>query len=125
MRSVDLAWALAAAIDGHLDAAMRNMIYVTLGSGDTYRAILASVSIAAKERVALPQELIDALLDWNAAHDDTGARLSGVISSVPILHRSPDVVVRQKIRPLTPVRDYRHSGSRPGAPPTTTRSWRA
>jgi hypothetical protein len=107
MRSVDLAWTLAASAKDHLDTAERNLIYVALGSGDTYSAIRRLISVAVRERVPLPQNLIDALQDWNSAHHDRDTKLSAVIRSIPIQSEPRAVNSPKKAEYLTVIRDYR------------------
>jgi hypothetical protein len=114
MRSVDLAWTLAARIKDqgsrikdHIDTPERNLIYVTLGSGDTDSAIRELISIAVRERVLMPRNVIDALLDWNSAHDDMDAKLSVVISSIPIQPEPRGAKAPKKAEYLTVSGDYR------------------
>ena len=111
MRSVDLAWTLAASVDEHLDILQRDLVYVTLGGGDTCGAIRELISIAACGRVPLPRILIDALLDWHAAHDDRDARLGVAIAAIPELTAATPAQVKaaKAVRPLTPVRSYRRA----------------
>jgi hypothetical protein len=107
MRSVDLAWTLAASVKDHLDAQERNLIYMALGSGDTYSAIRGLISAAVRERVWLPRNLINALLDWQSAHDDMDGKLSAVISSIPIQPEPRGVKAPKKAEYLAVIRDYR------------------
>jgi hypothetical protein len=112
MRSVDLAWALAASLDEQLDISLRSLVYVRLGAGDNYGAIRALIAVAAHNRVPLPRHLIDALLDWRAAYPEPHPRLS-VITSIPALRPAPGNDDLKVVKTLTPRRLYVHVASTP------------
>lgn len=95
MRPVDLAWALAEHLDEYLRPLKRQGFYVLLGSGDADGAIADLVSIAACDRVPLPLMVIDALRLWSSAHFAMGARLSALISGIPI-RPEPDLISLRK-----------------------------
>lgn len=62
-----------------------------------------------RERVLLPRNLVDALLDWNCAHDDMDAKLSADIAAIPIHPEPRRVKAPKKAEYLTNTRDYRRS----------------
>ncbi|HWF27503.1 MAG TPA: hypothetical protein VG327_03835 [Mycobacterium sp.] len=75
MGAVELAWKLADSDHEYLLTLERHRVYVALGSGDTDRAIIDLISVAARERIMLPRMVIAGLQLWHTAYDDLDAHL--------------------------------------------------
>jgi hypothetical protein len=111
MHDVNLAWALADAINDCLGRTERVGIYVALGSGDTHAAIRRLTSAALCKRVELATEVSDAVLDWLHAQDGWSADFamwmalsSTGFTSPRTSSRSKNVVVRGRYRRCAPTK---------------------
>jgi hypothetical protein len=65
----DLAWALIDAAKLHLTIAERNDVFVTVGAGDTFPAILTLIEIVAAKRIPLRRHLVQQCATWLDAHN--------------------------------------------------------
>jgi hypothetical protein len=111
MGAVELAWKLADSVHEYLLTLERHRVYVALGSGDTDRAIIDLISVAARERIMLPRMVIAGLQLWHTAHDDLDAHLGRVISSIPIAPEQHPAAADKKITYLSTTRGYRRTES--------------
>jgi hypothetical protein len=111
MDPVELAWKLADSVDEYLLTLERHRVYVALGSGDTGRAIIDLISVAARERIRLPRMVIAGLQLWHTAHDDLDAHLGRVISSIPIAPEQQSPAADKKITYVPTTRGYRRTES--------------
>jgi hypothetical protein len=69
----DLAWALIEAIKPHLTIAERNYVFVAVGAGDTFPAILTIIKIVAAKQLPLRRHLVQqcaTLLDAYNVHNE-------------------------------------------------------
>jgi hypothetical protein len=84
VNEVELAWALAAAIDSHLAPPERQKIYTALGGGDTFLAIAALLPATVRRRLTLPPELLATIGRWLDAYEyhDHHLRLRGLVGQL-------------------------------------------
>jgi hypothetical protein len=65
----DLAWALIDAAKPHLTIAERNYVFVTVGAGDTFPAILTLIKIVAAKQIPLRWHLVQQCATWLDAYN--------------------------------------------------------
>jgi hypothetical protein len=111
MGAVELAWKLADSVHEYLLTLERHRVYAALGSGDTDRAIIDLISVAARERIMLPRMVIAGLQLWHTAHDHLDAHLGTVISSIPIAPEQHLAAADKKSTYLSTTRGYRRTES--------------
>jgi hypothetical protein len=109
--AVELAWKLADSVHEYLLTLERHRVYAVLGSGDTDRAIIDLISVAARVRIMLPRMVIAGFQLWHTAHDNLNADLGRVISSIPIATEQHLAAADKKITYLSTTRGYRRTES--------------
>jgi hypothetical protein len=102
----DLAWELAEAVAARLPDRDRTRVYVNIGAGHPYTAIVTLLEAAVAGNLAVSPEVADRLTDWldRYAHNDDAPRLHQLLDAV----RAFDPAGKPNIR-------YRCNGSRPAA----------
>lgn len=65
----DLAWALIEAAKPHLTIAERNYVFVAVGAGDTFPAILTIIKIVAAKQIPLRRHLVQQCATWLDAYN--------------------------------------------------------
>lgn len=81
---VELAWALATTAAPYLSTGERHDVHIAIAVGETFPAICALTATVARERLALPADLISRftdLLDAYVGHDEE-PRLRALIARV-------------------------------------------
>jgi hypothetical protein len=70
MVDTELAWELADAARGHLDARERNEVYVGIAAGDAFWAVTFLLRTIVRAGLAVRPGLVPKLFRWVAAYDD-------------------------------------------------------
>jgi hypothetical protein len=70
MVDTELAWDLADAARGHLDAGQRNAVYTGIAVGDAVLAITFLLQTIVRAGLAVRADLVPKLLRWVASYDD-------------------------------------------------------
>ena len=70
MVDTELAWELADAARGHLDARERNKVYIGIAVGDAFWANTFLLQTIVRAGLAVRSGLVPKLLRWVAAYDD-------------------------------------------------------
>lgn len=83
---VSLAWRLADVADLYLSTAERHDIYIAIAVGDTFAAIGLLTTIAVREGVSVPRDLVAAVMQWLGAYvgNDEEPRLRALVARVKI-----------------------------------------
>lgn len=85
----DLAWELADAISPLLTDRDHAQLYTSLGSGESYTAIVTLLQTIAQQRLPVAAELITKLTSWldAYAHNDDAPRLQELLQAVESVRR--------------------------------------
>ena len=86
MVDTEIAWELADAARGHLDARERNKVYIGIAVGDAFLADTFLLQTIVRAGLAVRSGLVPKLLRWVAAYDDhpEQARLRHLIGRIRI-----------------------------------------
>ena len=114
MVDTELAWQLADAAKGHLDAAQRNEVYIAIGVGDSFSAARFLLQTIVRAEIAVRTEVILQLNRWVDSYRDhpDEARLRELIRRVAIEPFDDSRRAPAPPRVLTPVMRYRPTNRR-------------
>ncbi len=68
----DMAWELVECVRAHLTVAELNNAYVNLGVGEFDSVIQISMTVVERERLPVPDSLVDTLHTWRVLHHREG-----------------------------------------------------
>src|SRR5436190_11122907 len=90
----ELAWDLADIAQGHLDATLRNEIYVAIAVGDAFWAVTVLLRTVVRSELGVRADVLPKLLRWVGSYRDHPAQallrhLIGRVRIQPVERRHP------------------------------------
>ncbi|BBX82594.1 hypothetical protein [Mycolicibacterium aubagnense] len=86
----DIAWELVECVRARLTVAELNNAYVNLGIGEFDPVIQVAMTVVERERLSVPDALVDSLHTWRVRHHPDGVASERLARQIAQCRLSPD-----------------------------------